>query len=253
MSFSNPQVKNPATKFLQWRGGIDGGGRVTYYDKQAEETKSVELPFGFTVLDELNTVTGYSEKDRSGFYGNEVRNMATDELTVRTKAGIVTRGLYGNISDEIKSKGAKYAKSVYIAFKDETGELTIGNIKISGAALTAWIDFNKQYDINKCAVSITDKPKKAKKGSNEYFVPVFEAQEISEESRKQVIQLDLELQAYLGSYLSRKPEVAAPEEAEITDEDIEIVDLPDDTDPQEEVTDSGEVKADEIPVKNVPF
>jgi hypothetical protein len=205
MSLSNPKATNPATRFMQWRGGEDGGGRITYYDKEQEEEIEVSLPFSFIVLDELHTITGFSEKDHSGFWSNEVDNL-NKELVVRTKAGIITRGKYADISDEIKSKGAKYAKSVYIAFKDEDGELAIGNLKIAGAAMTAWIDFQKKFDVEKCAVMITDKPKKAKKGSNVYFVPVFEGQKLGDATKKAAVALDEQIQSYLTAYFNRKPE-----------------------------------------------
>lgn len=225
MSLSNPQVKNPATRFMQWRGGEDGGGRVTWYDKEAEEEKEMKLPFSFIVLDELTTITGFSEKDHSGFWSNEVRNTMTDELVVRTKAGIVARGLYGKISESIKAKGAKYATSVYIAFKDESGELVIGNFKVAGAALTAWIEFKKKFDVSQCAVYLNDKPKKGKKGSTTYFIPVFEGQELGDATKKAAIRLDEDLQRYLNTYLSRKPDIE--ETVDTDDDDIEIEDIHD--------------------------
>lgn len=224
MSLSNPNLKNPAVRFMQWRGGEDGGGRVTWYDKEAEEEKEMQLPMRFTVLDELNTVTGYSEKARSGFWSNEVRNLTTDELIVRTKDGIVARGTWGKIGDNVKSKGAKFAKSVYIAFKDEEGELVIGNMKIAGAAMTAWIDFQKKFDVAECAVMITDKPKKAKKGSTTYFVPKFEGLNLATATLKAALELDKVLQKYLGSYLTRKPDLD-DDELEEVDDDVEIEDV----------------------------
>lgn len=257
MSFSNPQTKNPATRFMQWRGGLDGGGRITYYDKENEEEVDVKLPFGFTVLDELNTITGFSEKDHSGFWSNEVRNLMTDELVVKTKSGTVARGLYGKISEAIKGKGAKYAKSVYVAFKDEDGELIIGNLKISGAALTAWIEFQKRYDVTKVGVLITATPKKAKKGSNTYLVPVFEPLELSDSTVKAVTELDHELQNYLGTYFSRKPEddTAVEEiddEPEIEDADVEVTE----EGPKKTSKPAKKPKEDDdekIDISNVPF
>ncbi len=236
MSLSRPQAKNPATRFMSWKGGAEDigtkdkpkfvGGQLTWYDKASEENKEVALPFTFIVLDELNTITGFSEGDHSGFWSNEVRDLQTGELIVRTKAGIRARGLYGQISDSIKSKGAKYAKSVYIAFKDETGELVIGNIKFTGASLTAWIEFEKRYNVEKCAVTITDKPQLGKKGRTTYFMPVFEAINMNENTKTEARNLDDELQAYLDSYLLRKPDVDAGTtvvEDDDNDEDIHNV------------------------------
>lgn len=244
MSLSNPQAKNPATRFMQWRGGNEGGGRVTWYDKEAEEEKEVALPFSFIVLDELSTITGFSESDHSGFWSNEVRNLQRESLVVRTSAGIRARGRYSDISDEIKSKGAKYAKSVYIAFKDEQGELQIGNIKIAGAAMTAWIDFQKKFDVSKCAVFITETPKRAKKGSNYYYVPVFEGQNMSEATKQEAVKLDEELQQYLNNYFQRKPDLE-PQGAE------EVDDGPEDDGKTDTPTPAEQPKADDVEIEDL--
>lgn len=238
MSRSNPQLKNPATRFLQWRGGEEGGGRITWYDKEAEEEKEIKLPFSFLVLDELSTITGFSKKDHSGFWSNEVRDLKNEELVVRTKAGIVARGTYANISEGIKAKGAKYAKSVYIAFKNEEGELVIGNIKMAGTAMSAWIDFQKKFNVLECAVFVTDDPKLGKNGTNKFYTPVFEGQEVGEATSKVADKLDEQLQQYLGTYLSRKPDTTDVADEDDNDSDIhniEGVDTPAETPEIEDV------------------
>lgn len=263
MSRSNPTAKNPAERFFQWRGGEEGGGRLTWYDKESEKEVEVELPFSFLVLDELSTITGFSEKDHSGFWSNEVRNLMTDPLYVKTKGGVVATGLYGAISEAIKSKGARYAKSVYIAFKNDEGELAIGNLKIAGAALTVWIEFQKKFNVMECAVYISDKPKAGKKGTNKYWIPVFEGQKVNDASAKASDKLDQELQQYLGNYFNRKSDI--DEAAPVAQDDVEIEDLPDN---EEESADEAEPVAepakqskvsketqgdDSIPLSDVPF
>lgn len=273
MSRSNPTAKNPAERFIQWRGGAENvgskidptweGGKLTYYDRDTEKEVEIKLPFSFLVLDELSTITGYSEPQRSGFWSNEVRSLTTDPFIVKNKAGVVATGLYGTISDRIKSEGAKYAKSVYIAFKNDEGELAIGNIKIAGAALNAWIEFQKKFNVMECAVYISDEPKLEKKGSNHYFSPVFEGQKASTESAKAATALDEVLQNYLGNYLSRKSDI--DEAVPVAQDDVEIEDLPD---KEEESADEAEPVAepakqskasketqgdDSIPLADVPF
>lgn len=216
MSLSNPQIKNPATRFMQWRGGADGGGKITYYDKAEAQEYEVDLPFRFTVLDELHTITGFSEKDHSGFWSNEVRDLK-DKLVVKTKAGTIAQGAYGDISDRIKALGAKYAKSVYIAFKDESGELVIGNIKFSGASLTAWIEFQKKFDVSVAAVSI-EGGKKAKKGATIYFTPIIDGLNLNAQTKKEAIKLDEELQRYLNTYMTQKP---AADDGDFTEDEDE--------------------------------
>lgn len=244
MSFSNPQAKNPAQRFIQWRGGAENngtkdepdwvGGRLTWYDKENQEEVEIPLPFSFIVLDELTTLTGFNEGQMSGYWSNEVRD-SNATLVARTKQGVQARGSYAKIK-EMGLSGLKYAQSVYIAFKDETGELAIGNIKMAGAAMSAWIDFKKRFDIEQCAVYITDEPKQAKKGRNVYFIPVFEGQNINDETRKKVTALDEELQKYLTTYLRRKPE---DDDADATDED--------DGPTNDAPADSGAIKPEDIP------
>lgn len=264
MSLSQPSIKNPATRFMQWRGGEEGGGRVTYWDKEAEQEVEVALPFSFIVLDELNTITGFSERDQSGFWSNEVRSLQNDQLVVRTKSSIKERGKYADIADKIKAGGAKYAKSVYVAFKDDSGELAIGNIKIAGAALTAWIEFEKKFDVSQCAVFITETPKRAKKGKNTYFVPVFEGQNMSETTKSEAVKLDEELQQYLNSYFQRKPDLDDSEQEEVDDgpaapsnpvkaTDVDIENLDDQEDAGEEETPAEKPESVVRPLKDVAF
>lgn len=271
MSLSNPTAKNPAAVFLQWKGGAEAfkengqvryeGGKLTYYDKELEQNVEMDLPFSFIVLDELATITGFHEPSQSGFWSNEVRvrDLATKELVVRRKDGIVARGVYSKIAEKIKAQGAKYSISCYIAFKDTDGELKIGNIKLAGAALNAWIEFKKKFDVEQCAVFITDEPKLDKKGTNHFFSPVFEGQNLTEATKKEAVALDRELQNYLYSYLSREPEVSGDDLEEVddeTDEGVEIQDYNPPTD-SHQTTDEPEPKASgddgKIPLKNVPF
>lgn len=205
MSLSNPTAKNPAHRFMQWRGGEEGGGRLTWYDKENQQEVEVALPFSFIVLDELQTLSGFNDSQQSGYWSNEVRN-SQGILVARTKQGIQARGTY-QIIKEMGLNGLKFAQSVYVAFKDEdTEELVIGNIKMTGAAMSAWIDFKKKFDVSQCAVYITDEPKRAKKGRNIYFVPVFEGQNLNDATKQAAVKLDEDLQRYLNTYLQRKPD-----------------------------------------------
>lgn len=220
MSRSQPSIKNPATRFFKWKGSE---GKVVWYDKEAEQEKEMPFtadePFTFLVLDELNTVTGFNDKEKSSFWSNEVRG-AKDSLTVRTASGVKYVGPYKKNDVVQVPTGAKYAKSVYIAFKDESGELVIGNFKLSGAALTAWIELQKKYDVYQCAIDLEGSTE-ATKGTTTYFVPVFGARNASEQTNQAASVLDKELQSYLRTYLSREPE-----EESIDEDDDEATDGP---------------------------
>lgn len=275
MSLSNPNLKNPATRFLQWRGGAENegtkevpnwkGGKVEYYDKPNDKNVEVKLPLTFIVLDELNTVSGFSKPEKSSFWSNEVRNITQDILTVRTKGGIKGRGTWKEL-EGLKGGGAKYAKSVYIAYKDETGEFAIANIKIMGAALTAWINFQKQFDVSQCAVIMDVNPEVQTNGTTKYFMPSFEAREISPETLEECKVLDCELQAYLGAYFNRPPEqdtkyaTSAEELDTPAADDVEIEDLEEKdgkavpaAPAKPEPPKAAEPADDSIPLKDIPF
>lgn len=220
MSRSNPTAKNPATRFFQWGGGE---GKISYYDKEAEERIDVPFskkkPFVFLVLDELNTVTGFNKADQSSVWSNEVRDMTKEQLAVRTGKGLKLRGTYNEIKGELPSVGGKYAKSVYIAYKNEEGELVIGHIKLAGAALSAWINFNKKWDVYSVAVKLED-IQAEKNGATDYFVPVFSGVPVSDTTNEEAKVLDAELQSYLKTYFSRKP--ADDEEIETVQDDDSV-------------------------------
>jgi len=220
MSRSKPTAKNPATRFFQWGGGE---GKISYYDKEAEERIDVPFskkkPFIFLVLDELNTITGFSKGDQSSVWSNEVRDMSKESLAVRTGKGLKLRGVYKEIKGELAGIGGKYAKSVYIAYKNDEGELVIGHIKLAGAALSAWIDFNKKWDVYKVAIKLED-IKAETNGATKYFVPVFAGLPVSESTNNEAKELDNELQTYLGTYFSYKP--SEEEEVEtVQDDEVE--------------------------------
>lgn len=193
---NNADLQNPAKKRFEWSGSE---GKIKCYDSENKKNVYYELPFMFLVLDKLSTIAGFYEKEQSGFWSNEIRNTKTDLLTVRTKKGVEQEALYADLAPTL-NKGAKYAQSVYIAYK-EGDKLEIANLKIFGSALGTWIDFCKDNDIYKVAVSISGATP-AKKGATKYFVPVYEAKAVTDETNKQAALLDVELQAYLNGYLA---------------------------------------------------
>lgn len=196
MSRSNPIPTNPAKRFFKWSGSK---GKLVWYDKEQQSEVEVTLPFTFLVLDQLATITGYCEQDGSGYWSNEVRSVAKEEFTVRTSKGTKQAGLYKDLAD-VRSKGAKYAKSIYIAYK-ESDEYVIGNIKASGAALTAWIELSDRYVVLNGKVSLTGATQ-AKKGATDYFIPTFEWSNSDSDEDEIAKSLDKELQIYLSQYLT---------------------------------------------------
>jgi hypothetical protein len=201
MSRSTPTLTNPSKHFFRWKDG-----KITYYSKEKQSDIEVKLPFEFLVLDQLATITGFCEPDNSGYWSNEVRKVAEEPFTVKTGKGVKQSGLYKDLTD-VRSKGAKYAKSIYIAYFDpEYDALVIGNMQVSGASLTAWIDASKKYVVDNGKLRITGATE-ATKGKVTFYVPTFEWLPSETVEDETAIKLDKELQVYLSQYLAPRPNV----------------------------------------------
>ncbi len=128
----------------------------------------------------------------------------------------------------------KYCESVYIAFIDE-GTLQMGNIKMVGAGLNAWINYvsgertdkgkliSDPHDVFKGAITVKTM-KEGKKGKTVYQMPIFEARPLKPETEEKVIEMDASLQKYLIEYFDKNasaissatPEPQQEEEKETT-------------------------------------
>ena len=208
MSRSNPNERpvNPSTKFFEWNGK---DGNFFYYDKEKKTKVDVPFPFVFLVLDQLSTIKGWSDADQSGIWSNEVKHKDAI-LQVRTKKGLQVEGKYADIKGKVV--GADFTTSVYIAFKDETGKLAIGNIAMNGSCLNAWIDFSKGKKVEEGAIRVENYTE-AKKGAISYRMPAFISFACSQKTNDEAVALDATLQAYLNQYLAYVPpaEEAKPE------------------------------------------
>lgn len=200
---NNTDLINPAQRFFEWSGSE---GAVRYFDKslgEKGENVTVDLPFKFLVLDRVAQVTGGIDIDNGyvGFWSNAIRNLKTQRLTVRSKRGVEVEGFYEHIKGH---PGVKFMTGLYIAFYDDDKQLQIGYLKLKGAALTAWIEFTKSHrDIYAGAFGIKGKNKK-RKGSNDYFEPVFEHfPKVSDEADEAAKELDRHLQEYLTAYFAQ--------------------------------------------------
>lgn len=218
MSRSNPDLTNPAIRFFSWSGGK---GKVVYWDKENKEEVEVKLPFVFLPLDQLATIKGYSKRDQSGYWANEVRNVTKEAFTVKTSKGTQQEGLYKELAD-VRAKGAKYTKSIYLIFKHE-GEYAIGNFNASGSALTSWIELNNNYKVENGKVAITGKTHvPAANGISEYYIPTFEYKSCTPEENEIAIIKDRELQIYLNQYLAT-PKYEPEQTGDVVIEDLDEV------------------------------
>jgi hypothetical protein len=230
MSRSNPnsELSSPCQKWFKWKGS---DGALCYYDKEQKTDVEIPTPFTFIYLDQLHTIKGFSESDKEGIYSNEVRDLKTQPIIMKIGKHEHTRGFYADIKDKAKSKGGKYCQSVYIAFKDGDN-LAIGNISFMGSSLSGgthvigkgkeaqeipvdgWLEFakGKQNDLTSKAVVMDKDERICSKGATKFYSPKFKFTEIKESTNAQAIELDKQLQEYLGQYLSKKVEAKQEEE-----------------------------------------
>ncbi len=205
MSFSKPQLTNPSKKFIEWSSD---NACFTYFDKDRGdkgEKVSLPMPVYFIVLDELSTISGFCEKHSTNIFANEVRSTVKEPLLVRTfKGGERLQGLYNDIKSEAKELGGKYTKSVYAMLLTGKGqEPELVNIKLRGAACSAWIE--KKINTGKAVICVKEVSNE-KKGKTEYTVPVFSSTPLTKELTDTAIAMDQVLQEYLKEYFAQMEE-----------------------------------------------
>lgn len=228
MSISSPKLKNPAAKFIEFKGDR---GAFCYYDKELEKQVEMNLPMRFIVLDQLNTIVGFNESEKSGIFSNEVHSLTDEVLSVRFfKGGTLAKGTYENIRDKVIANGGKFCKVVYALLKGE--ELELVAFKFSGAAFGAWLEFSKKVDLTSKGVQVCDEFVDGKKGSVKYKLPVFKPLVLPGEYIQKAIEMDLELQEYFQAYKSQQRE-AISQDVEVS-EVKEVKETPKET-PAEEV------------------
>jgi len=215
MSLSNPKNtrKSPIARYYEFSGQT---GEFKIYDCGTQESsKTTNLTF--ILIDQLNTVKGFSVKHSTGFYSNEVLRTSTEELVVKFNGGkIIARGLYKDIKPQIEALGGKYYKSLYgIEFID--GEWQLVNLKLKGAAMSAWLNFDKSSRINKegLVLTVTKNPTQKKTGAVLYFEPDFTVQKPNEADLQKAMELDSDLQDFLKG-ASEPPQIDGPTEEERT-------------------------------------
>jgi hypothetical protein len=228
MSRSNPTadpILNPSKRWFQWDSTTKS---FKYYNKDLPhptdpkkkgDNVSVPLPFQFMVLDVLTTVAGFSDEEQSSFYANEVRNYLgstkAEVLSVKLKGKEVAHGTWEQIKEKVEALGAKFANSIYIGYFDENKQLQLGNIKLYGAPIGAWIEKSSELSkagkkIEECAFKVVT-TKAGKKGSVVWNEPVFEQIVTKSETDAKATELDKILQAFLEPYLKTNSSSVAAE------------------------------------------
>jgi hypothetical protein len=204
MSRSNPNENrspNPAVRWFEWNGEQ---GAVRYYDKEAKKNVDVGSDFTFLLLDKLASVRGWHDASNSGIYSNEVKDTTQEVLVVKSfKGGPLAEGFYRDIKDKVNSLGGQFVSTLYIAFKRD-GELVIGALRLKGAALGAWMEFEKAHKAHLYDHAIRVKGfTEGKKGRIVYRTPILHSIPSTPDTNFIALALDKELQTYFDGYFKR--------------------------------------------------
>jgi hypothetical protein len=186
---------SPVTRRFIWKGGADGGVFKFY---NGDEDELVKNPFTFVVLDERSGITGWNDAIGGRLWSNHIIDQSSEVLTVRCGKKTVCKGLYADIKDSIRDNGGKYANYLYVAYKNEDGEYSIGTLELSGSALGSWIEFSKDKPVTEGSVTCTDFEQR-KKGVVTFRVPVLESSGITPEADQICTDLDVTLQDWFDS------------------------------------------------------
>lgn len=194
---------NPTSKFLEWKSD---NKCFQFYDKENKQNVPVKLPLTFLVLEEYHTVKGFNDADQTGIYSNEVLQIGTDEMEVKTfKGRLIAKGLYKDIKSNVNAAGGNYHKSIYAVTKE--GELI--NLSLKGSSVSKWSQLTEKGAWKRLQdewVTIED-AEDHQKGRVKYSTPNFKFNTSISNSEYQMIKAKAtELEEYLKGYFNNKVE-----------------------------------------------
>ena len=207
MGFLKREVQtsvNPTSKFLEWKSNNKS---FSYYDKDNKQNVEVKLPLTFMVLEEYHKISGFSDADQTGIYSNEVLQIGTEEMEVRTfKGRIIAKGLYKDIKGAVNAAGGNYHKSIYAV----TNEWELINISFKGACVSEWSKFVEKGAWKRLAdewVSI-EGANDHQKGMVKYSTPNFAFNiSLSDAEYETVKEKATQLEEYLSKYFNKVEDI----------------------------------------------
>ena len=213
---------NPTSKFLEWKSNNKS---FSFYNKELKQNEEVKLPITFMVLEEYHTIKGFSDADQTGIYSNEVLQIGSEELEVRTHKGrIIAKGKYKDIKGAVNAAGGNYHKSIYAV----TNEWELINISFKGACVSEWSKFVEKGSWKRLAdewVSI-ESANDHKKGMVKYSTPNFAFNiSLSDSEYGMVKDKATQLQEYMNKYFNKVEEIVVVAEEEVVPESINGLDF----------------------------
>lgn len=196
--------ENPIDLYVSWLGSK---GKIRIYDKQIKDDTEAER-LDFIVLDRKFAITGYNPKTKENLYSNEVVSTKKEPFVILEGGKEITNGLYADIKDNLPPY-AKFTQSIYGCNSDGS---KLFALRLSGAGNSGWISFTNSskgtpYEGKPepniygegVGIRLVGKSELKKNGSVQYYEPMFETFEISEEADKKAEMLDEQLQEYFSA------------------------------------------------------
>ena len=234
------QQTNPCTNFLKWNAGKTGVASETegifqHFNKKVYEdhknagktpkeageqaNSNLPLPFKFSFLGQMTTITGWSNHYDCGIFSNEIHDINKGILDVKVAKGAqgggsatIFKGTYAQIKDELKNAGGVFAKSIY----GVTGKGGLFNLRLKGSAVFTWSEFfnktKKHLDTHFIEVNSVS-PKS--KGAMKWLVPVFTlGKKMSDtDIKNSVTQVDV-MDEYWDYYMNKSQESQESQESQ---------------------------------------
>lgn len=199
---SSTRVDSPVEANLKW-AGASNTGHFKYWDGSAEVAVKTMT---FVPLAQRQAVAGWSEKDNTTAWSNEVEDLREEPLSVKVRVNdeikVIAEGLYADIKESLKELGVKYHRHIFglVVDSDSVEPGTVIRIALKGGASFAWSNFLKSGGASN-GVKVAGFEDK-KKGAVQYRVPVFQPYQLTPDEESEAQEAEAEVDAYLDS---RKP------------------------------------------------
>ena len=194
MGFGNAKAERPYTKTIKWKSGNDA---FEYYD--GENNVAIEIE-SFTVLEELVSVSGYSQNAKQGIWSNEVLSL-DDDLHVKVGNDVVCSGKWKDIKTEVAGKGGKFTNVVIALLPD--GEVV--RLLFAGAGCSGWIGKKFNPMSLQCGVTFAGSYED-KNGSVTFNVPEFGKKPLSAEETEAAMEAWKSVDAWLKDRGQQRPD-----------------------------------------------
>ena len=192
-----------------------------YWDNEKSENVNVPMPLKFLVLTNSTKFGGFSDETWKFIWSNEIQNLKTEVLTVRSDNQVLWVWTYYEIKDAMASKWAKYCSVLYAYLNWE-----LVKFELIGSSLSSYIEAK----IKAKSFVLCDEVWSAKKWIVEYSFPIFKNcdESVSMEDFNKACEFSEQVEEYFNSRkeyyskLSTKMEETLSQDKPIEIEDVDV-------------------------------